>query len=73
MGRYHEAEPLLEKTVAITEERIGAGHPALAPMLHVLARCYRLRNRRQDAAALDARVAALGPDVHGASLAEGSH
>jgi ATP/maltotriose-dependent transcriptional regulator MalT len=73
MGRYHEAEPLLEKTVALTEERIGADHPALAPMLHVLARCYRLRNRLQDAAALDARVAALGAAIHGANLAQGAH
>jgi tetratricopeptide (TPR) repeat protein len=73
LGRHYDAEPLLEKTVALTEEQIGANHPALAPMLHVLARCYRLRNRLQDAAALEARVAALGAAVHGANLAQGAY
>jgi len=71
MGRYHEAEPVLEHSLALAEEQIGPNHPALRPMLYTLARCYRLRNRPQEAAALDNRFAALGGAVHGASLAQG--
>lgn len=60
MGRFHEAEPILEHSLAVSEENIGADHPALRPLLDVLARCYRLRNRPQEAAAMEARYEALG-------------
>lgn len=72
MGRYHEAEPILEHSLALSEEYIGADHPALRPLLDVLARCYRLRNRPEEAAAVEARYEALGGTRHEARLAQGA-
>jgi tetratricopeptide (TPR) repeat protein len=65
MGRYHEAEPVLERSLEVAEEHVGTEHPALMQLLYTLATCYRLRNRPDDAAALYERYLTLGEKAYG--------
>jgi tetratricopeptide (TPR) repeat protein len=66
-GRYAEAEPMLERSLALGEDGVGRDHPALLGIVVALADCYRLRNRPQDAAALYERFLTLGEATYGAS------
>jgi tetratricopeptide (TPR) repeat protein len=65
MGRYHEAEPVLERSVELAEESVGPDHPALLQIYSALARCYRLRNRPRDAALLYGRCLAIAEKAYG--------
>jgi tetratricopeptide (TPR) repeat protein len=67
MGRYAEAEPMLERGLDLAEEAFGPDHPALAALTRALADCYRLRNRSADAQPLYEQSIALFERRHGAS------
>jgi tetratricopeptide (TPR) repeat protein len=60
MGRYSEAEPLLdEKSLEITEAKLGADHPATAASLNNLAGLYHSMGRYSDAEPLYRRSLAI--------------
>jgi hypothetical protein len=57
--KYGEAEPLLQRAVAIQEKALGPSHPALAESLENQATLLRKVKRDAEAAKLDARVKAI--------------
>ncbi len=64
---YSEAEPMLERSVAIKEKALGPDHPSLATSLNNLANLYRAQGRYEEAEPLYQRdmaitEKALGPD-----------
>ena len=77
-GRYADAEPLYQRSLAIREKALGRDHPDVAQSLNNLAALYRNQGRYADAEplyqrSLAIREKALGrdhPDV--ASVAEQS-
>jgi CHAT domain-containing protein/Tfp pilus assembly protein PilF len=67
MGRYDDAEPLLERSLTLREKVLGPDHPDLAAPLNNLAGLYDIRGRYADAEplykrSLALREKALGPD-----------
>ena len=44
-GRHAEAEPLLQRAIAITRKTLGTQHPSLASMLNNLGEVYRATGR----------------------------
>ena len=66
-GRYADAEPLLQRALAIDEKAFGPNHREVAASLHNLAELYRTQGRYADAEPLYTRALAidekvLGPD-----------
>jgi tetratricopeptide (TPR) repeat protein len=66
-GRYSEAIPLAQRTLAIVEKALGPDHPNVATALNNLADLYRAQGRYADAETLYKRSLAmrekeLGPD-----------
>ena len=66
-GRYAEAEPLLERALAIREQGLGLDHPDPATILNNLAMAYQGQGRYAEAEpllkrALAIQEQALGPD-----------
>jgi tetratricopeptide (TPR) repeat protein len=66
-GRYSEAIPLAQRTLAIVEKALGPDHPNVATALNNLADLYRAQGRYPDAEtlykrSLAIREKALGPD-----------
>ena len=62
-----KAQPLLEQALAGMEQRLGAGHPALGPVLHELAALHESSGQYEQAAPLYQRALAvveqgLGPE-----------
>ena len=64
MGRYGDAEPVLERSLELAEEDLGPAHPALVHIVQALSQCYRLRNRPLDAQHLDRRWSTLARPSH---------
>jgi tetratricopeptide (TPR) repeat protein len=65
-GRYQEAEPLLQRALAIREQALGPQHPDVAHSLNDLAELYRAQGKYAEAEplyqrALAIREQALGP------------
>jgi len=58
-GRYNEAIPLAERTLAISEAQLGADHPATAGSLNNLAALYRSMGRYEEAEPLFQRALAI--------------
>jgi tetratricopeptide (TPR) repeat protein len=56
MGRYAAAEPLYARSLAISEEQLGANHPATALGLNNLAGLYESMGRYAAAEPLYARA-----------------
>ncbi|MHB8811496.1 MAG: tetratricopeptide repeat protein [Desulfobulbaceae bacterium] len=54
------AQPLLEQALAGMEQRLGAGHPALGPVLHELAALHESSGQYEQAAPLYQRALAVG-------------
>ena len=66
-GRYAEAEPLLQRSLAIREKALGPEHPHVGTNLNNLAEFYRVQGRYAEAEplhrrALAIREKALGPE-----------
>ena len=66
-ARYAEAEPLLERALAIYEQQLGPEHPSTATSLNNLAGLYRLQGKYPEAEPLLERALAireqqLGPE-----------
>jgi tetratricopeptide (TPR) repeat protein len=77
-GRYVEAEPLLQESLAIRERALGPDHAAVAASLRNLAELYRSQGRFKEAEPLFKRSVtvsekALGPDHRFVALMIGSH
>ncbi|MDQ3566421.1 MAG: tetratricopeptide repeat protein, partial [Pseudomonadota bacterium] len=67
VGRYAEAQPFLEKALAIREKALGPEHPDVAANLNNLAELYRTQGRYEKAEplyqrSLAIREKALGPE-----------
>ncbi len=67
VGRYHDAEPLYRRSVALREAALGPDHPNVATVLNNLAGLYQAQRRYDEAEALfvralDIRERALGPE-----------
>jgi tetratricopeptide (TPR) repeat protein len=64
--RYTEAEPLLSRALAISENRLGPDHLSLADLLQSYALLLRKTKRKAEASILEARakviIAKCGPD-----------
>ncbi len=58
-GRYAEAEPLYERALAVAEERWGEDHPRVAMVLESYALLLGQTGRRQAAAQMAGRAAAI--------------
>jgi tetratricopeptide (TPR) repeat protein len=58
-GRYAEAEPLYQRSLAIREQALGAEHPDVAQSLNNLAELYRAQGRYAEAEPLYARSLAI--------------
>jgi len=67
LGQEAEAEPLLERSLALAEDAYGPDHAALAPTLVTLGDCYRRNRRVGDAGAAYERALALGESSLGLS------
>ncbi len=66
-GRYAEAEPLYQRSLAIVEKALGPEHPHVATSLNNLARLYRDQGHYAEAEplyqrSLEIREKALGPE-----------
>ncbi len=59
LGRYAEAEPLLQRSLAILEKALGPEHPDVANSLHNLAELYRAQGRYAEAEPLLQRLRTL--------------
>ena len=55
-GRYAEAEPLYQRSLAILEKAMGPEHPEVAPTLENYATKLREAGRKAEADELDARI-----------------
>jgi tetratricopeptide (TPR) repeat protein len=67
VARYSEAEPLLQRSLAIYEKTVGPDHPSTSATLHELARLYQAQGRYSEAEPLLQRSLAIyektvGPD-----------
>jgi tetratricopeptide (TPR) repeat protein len=67
VARYSEAEPLLQRSLAIYEKTVGPDHPDTSATLHELARLYQAQGRYSEAEPLLQRSLAIkektvGPD-----------
>ena len=58
-GQYAQAEPLLNRSLAIMEKALGPDHPDVAVSLENLAALYRVTKRRKEAKVLEKRAAAI--------------
>jgi tetratricopeptide (TPR) repeat protein len=58
-GRYAEAEPLLQRALAISEQQLGTDHPDTATSLNDLAELYRNQGRYEEAEPLMQRALAI--------------
>ena len=58
-GKYTEAEPLYQRSLAIREKALGAEHPAVATTLENYAALLRKTNREAEAATIEARAKAI--------------
>lgn len=58
-GRYGEAEPLLQRALAIFEQSLGLEHPYVATVLKNLAILLRKTDRVDEAAPLESRAQAI--------------
>jgi len=70
VGRYPDAEAMLEQSVELAEESLGPEHPSLFHVLQALGDCYRLRNRPHEAQAAYERSLSIGERVYGAAHRE---
>ncbi len=66
-GRYSEAEPLYVRSLAISEEQLGANHPSTATSLNNLAGLYRGMGRYSEAEPLYVRSLAISEEQLGAN------
>jgi len=57
--QYTQAEPLLKRSLAITEKAFGPDHPQVAISLQNLAGFYRATNRINEAKDLEKRAASI--------------
>jgi CHAT domain-containing protein/Flp pilus assembly protein TadD len=64
-GRYAEAEPLYQRSLAIREKALGRDHPYVATSLNNLAELYRSQGRYGDAEPLYQRSLAIGEKALG--------
>ena len=55
-GRYAEAEPLLQRALAIREKALGPDHPDVAEVLEHLAKLYDQTGRSEEAKKLSERA-----------------
>ena len=55
-GKYAQAEPLLQRALAIREKTLGADHPKVAESLENYAALLRKMNREAEAERMDARA-----------------
>ncbi len=58
-GNYAEAEPLLQRALAILERALGPEHPNVAKVLNSYASLLRETGRAFKAAAMEARTKAI--------------
>ena len=58
MGKYAEAKPLYERSLAMDEKILGPEHPALAESLKNYAELLRKMGRDDEAAKMEARALA---------------
>ncbi|MBD2429177.1 tetratricopeptide repeat protein [Phormidium sp. FACHB-1136] len=58
-GRYGEAEPLLQESLAIRREQLGDSHPDVAQSLNNLAELYRSQGRYKEAETLFQQALAI--------------
>jgi len=65
VGRYQDAEPLLERALELSEQAVGTAHPGLLRFVQMLADCYRLRGRFPEAGALYERGLGLAGRAYG--------
>ncbi len=65
-GRYSEAEPLYERSLSISEQQLGADHPAVATSLSNLALLYRSQGRYSEAEPLYERSLSISERQLGA-------
>jgi tetratricopeptide (TPR) repeat protein len=66
-GRYAEAEPLFVRSLAISEQELGANHPSTATSLNNLAGLYKLTGRYAEAEPLYVRSLAISEQELGAN------
>ena len=66
-GRYREAEPLLQRALAIQEQELGASHPDTAQSLNNLAGLYDRQGKYVEAEPLYQRALAIREQELGAS------
>ena len=65
-GKYADAEPLLERALAINEKALGAGHPRVAQTLNNLALLYEAQGKYADTESLLERALAISENALGA-------
>ena len=58
-GKYEQAEPLLQRSLAINEKALGQDHPDVASSLNSLATLYRSQGKYAAAEALYQRSLAI--------------
>ncbi len=58
-GRYAEAEPLYQRSLAIWKKRLGSAHPNVAQSLENYAGLLRVTGRDTEADRLEARAKAI--------------
>ena len=66
-GRYADAEPLYQRSLAIREKVLGRDHPEVANSLSTLAELYRTQGRYADAEPLYKRSLAIREKALGRS------
>jgi tetratricopeptide (TPR) repeat protein len=72
-GRYAEAEPLLQRALAIREQALGSTHLYLAQILNNLGEVYWARGRYAEAKSLYQRAFALWEQAGGPNHLEAAH
>jgi hypothetical protein len=65
-GKFAEAVPPAQRTLAITQKMAGADHPAVATSLNGLAQLHRVQSRYADAEPLYKRSLAIREKALGA-------
>ena len=60
-GKYDKAEPLLKRSLMITENLLGANHPRMATTLEIYVPLLRKTNRTVEADKLEAKVKSILP------------
>ncbi|MFB3092736.1 MAG: tetratricopeptide repeat protein [Dehalococcoidia bacterium] len=58
-GKYAEAEPLFERSLAINEKALGSNHPRVATALENMTELYKKTGRLDEAKRLEARAKAI--------------